>query len=69
MYHLGKVTKLLTNAKELRVFSPPDKFEIFFQLLFGGRTLKTKINIDSRLQNGITKTDKSFNKFQFYLQS
>jgi len=30
----------LTKASELRVFSPPDKLEMFFQLFFGGLTLK-----------------------------
>ena len=26
---------------QLRTFSPPDRFEMFFQLFFGGLTLKT----------------------------
>lgn len=30
----------LTKASELRVFSPPDRLEMFFQLFFGGLTLK-----------------------------
>lgn len=30
-----------TSASELRVFSPPLRFAMFFQLFFGGRTLKT----------------------------
>ena len=30
-----------TRARELSVFSPPERFDIFFQLFFGGRTLNT----------------------------
>ena len=38
-----QVTKCaLTKASELRVFSPPDKLEMFFQLFFGGLTLKQR---------------------------
>ena len=31
----------ITSARELSVFSPPDRFDIFFQLLRGGLTLNT----------------------------
>lgn len=39
----------LTKANELRVFSPPDKLEIFFQLFFGGLTLTIKMMQTLRL--------------------
>ena len=35
-----KANRQPTKARELSVFSPPDKFEIFFQLFFGGLTLR-----------------------------
>ena len=35
-----KANRKPTKARELSVFSPPDKFEIFFQLFFGGLTLR-----------------------------
>lgn len=35
-----KTWRAKTRASEERVFSPPDRFEMFFQLFFGGMTLK-----------------------------
>jgi hypothetical protein len=37
---------MYTRASEERVFSPPDKFEMFFQLFFGGRTEKTMPSVN-----------------------
>ncbi|DAZ95813.1 TPA: LOW QUALITY PROTEIN: hypothetical protein N0F65_009209 [Lagenidium giganteum] len=33
----------MTNASDANVFSPPDKFEMFFQLFLDGRTLKPRL--------------------------
>ena len=35
---------LHTKASELSVFSPPERFEMFFQLFLGGRTLQNRHN-------------------------
>lgn len=38
---MATIPSFRTSASELSVFSPPERLEMFFQLFFGGRTLKT----------------------------
>ena len=40
LFHLMSVAKSIAQPREILTFSPPERFEIFFQLFLGGMTLK-----------------------------
>lgn len=53
-----KIWRANTSANELSVFSPPDRFEMFFQLFFGGMTLKVTPS-----ENGSSESTSSSSAF------